>query len=65
MDNIYVGYNFGSVMNNLFKVRVSAAVQNAFVLSSYSGLDPEVIEGRDNNIYPRARVYTLNVNLNF
>jgi TonB-dependent starch-binding outer membrane protein SusC len=65
MDNIYVGYNFGSVMNNLFKVRVSAAVQNAFVISSYSGLDPEVVEGRDNNIYPRARVYTLNVNLNF
>lgn len=65
MDNIYVGYNFGSVMNNLFKVRVSAAVQNAFVLSSYSGLDPEVFGGIDNNLYPRARLYTFNVNLNF
>ncbi len=65
MDNIYVGYNFGSVMNERVKVRVSAAVQNAFVITKYSGLDPEVTNGIDNNLYPRARVYTLNVNLNF
>ncbi len=65
LDNIFVGYNFGSLFNNRVATRASFMVQNAFVISRYSGIDPEVAGGIDNNIYPRARVYTVNLNLTF
>jgi iron complex outermembrane receptor protein len=63
MDNIVLGYNFGKVINKTSNLRVSAIVQNAFVITKYSGLDPEVPGGIDNNIYPKARTYSLGVNL--
>jgi TonB-dependent starch-binding outer membrane protein SusC len=62
MDNINVGYNFGKVSKNL-NVRASATVQNVFVITKYSGLDPEIAGGIDNNFYPRPRIFSLNVNL--
>ena len=63
MDNITLGYNFNKVGN--FNVRLYTTAQNLFVLTNYSGLDPEVEEGRDNNPYPRARTFLLGVNLEF
>ncbi len=65
MDNINVGYNFGRVWNDAVGVRVTATVNNAFVITKYSGLDPEISGGIDNNFYPRPRVYSLGVNLDF
>lgn len=59
MDNINIGYNFGKLL------RLSANVQNAFVITQYSGLDPEIAGGIDYNFYPRPRVYSLGVNLDF
>lgn len=59
MDNINIGYNFGKLL------RLSASVQNAFVITQYSGLDPEIAGGIDYNFYPRPRVYSLGVNLDF
>jgi iron complex outermembrane receptor protein len=40
-------------------------VQNAFVITNYDGLDPEVVGGIDNQIYPRPRMYVLGLNLDF
>jgi TonB-linked SusC/RagA family outer membrane protein len=65
LDNLHIGYNFGNLFNQRVGTRLAFMVQNAFVLSRYSGIDPEVAGGIDNNIYPRARVYTLNLNLTF
>ena len=65
MDNITAGYNFGRLWNEKVGVRVSATVNNAFVISKYSGLDPEIAGGIDNNMYPRPRVFSLGVNLDF
>lgn len=65
MDNLFVGYNFGNLFNSRVGTRASFMVQNAFVISNYSGIDPEVVGGVDNNLYPRARVYTVNLNLTF
>lgn len=65
LDNFYVGYNFGKVIANSVGLTATLIVQNAFVLSSYSGLDPEVPGGIDNNFYPRPRTYGLNLNFNF
>ncbi len=65
MDNITLGYSFDSLITSRLKGRVSATVQNAFVITDYSGLDPEVQGGIDNNIYPRPRIFTLGLNVNF
>lgn len=65
MDNINLGYNFGPVLKNKVNIRAFVAVQNAFVISKYSGIDPEVFSGIDNNIYPRPRTISLGANFQF
>ena len=66
MDNVNLGYNFGRICKNKSTtLRVSANVQNLFVITKYSGLDPEIPSGIDNNFYPRPRTYSLGVNLDF
>jgi iron complex outermembrane receptor protein len=64
MDNITLGYNFDKMFSTRMKGRLAFSVQNAFVITKYSGLDPEGW-GIDNNIWPRPRVYTLGLNLTF
>lgn len=64
MDNINVGYDAGEVLKNV-RMRLTANVQNAFVITKYTGLDPEVNGGIDNNIYPRPRIFAFGVNLDF
>ena len=63
MDNINVGYNFGRILNNKASLKASFVVQNVFTITDYSGLDPEVSGGIDNNIYPRPTVYSLGLNI--
>lgn len=75
MDNISLGYNVNELFSSKLKARVSFTVQNAFFITDYKGLDPEVnnvntatnqaSSGIDNNIYPRARVFLLGVNLTY
>lgn len=64
MDNANLTYNFGKIVG-LTNLKVSANVQNVFVVTKYTGLDPEVSTGIDNNIYPRPRVFSLGVNASF
>ena len=62
-DNITLGYSF-----NKSKVsgRAFCTVSNPFVITKYSGLDPEVgIGGVDNSIYPRSMTTVLGLNLQF
>jgi len=65
MDNINLGYNFPSFINENSKFRIFGSVQNAFVITKYSGLDPEVFNGIDNNLYQRPRVYSIGFNFQF
>lgn len=65
MDNINVGYNAGDVFKNNTNLRVGFNVQNAFIITKYRGLDPEVFGGIDNTLYTRPRVFVLSVNLDF
>jgi iron complex outermembrane receptor protein len=77
MDNISLGYTFDQLASSKLKARLSFSVQNAFVITDYSGLDPEVnntnlqrnvvvsVPGIDNNIYPRPRVFMVGVNLTY
>ncbi len=65
MDNINVGYNAGKVFNNKATLRLTANVQNVFVITQYKGLDPEIYGGIDNLFYPRPRTFVFGLNLNF
>ncbi len=65
MDNLSVGYNVGKVFNNKANLRINGYVQNVFVITKYTGLDPESTYGMDQNLYPRPRTYSLGLNLDF
>lgn len=64
MDNINLGYNAGQIIKGI-NLRIGALVQNVFTITKYSGVDPEIPNGFDNQFYPRPRTYSLNVNLDF
>jgi len=63
MDNMHIGYNIGQVLKNKATLRVSFNVQNVFIVTKYTGVDPEQSGGIDNNAYPRPRTYALGLNL--
>jgi iron complex outermembrane receptor protein len=65
MDNLNVGYNVGKVLGNKASLRVNASVQNVFTITKYKGIDPEINGGIDNNFYPRPRIVSLGLNLDF
>ena len=61
-DNITLGWSF---QRPKISGRVYATVSNPFVISKYSGLDPEIFGGIDSSIYPRSMTTILGVNLQF
>lgn len=67
MDDINLGYTFHNVAKSGVSIRLAAGVQNVFVITDYSGLDPEVsvAGGIDGNVYPRPRIYSLRLGINF
>ena len=64
MDNLQVSYNFGQV-TKWFSLNLSAMVQNVFTLTGYTGVDPECSGGIDMSVYPRPRIFSLTVGLDF
>lgn len=67
LDYLNFGYDFGRIkkMKDYVGIRAGVTVSNALVITKYKGLDPEINGGIDNNIYPRPRVFTLNLTFNF
>ena len=66
MDNITLGYTFPKWLEGKASLRLFAGMQNVFVISDYSGLDPEIANnGVDNTIYPRQRSILGGVNVKF
>jgi len=65
MDNMSLAYNFDKLFNNKLDLKLSFTAQNVFIITNYSGLDPEVFDGLDNNIYPRPTTLILGLNLDF
>ena len=63
-DNITLGYSFAP-KNTTLNGRVYCTVNNPFVISAYKGLDPEIANGIDSNMYPRCMSTVLGVTLNF
>jgi len=74
-QNFVLGYSlptsFGKV--NFQRLRVYASAQNFFLISKYSGYDPEALTGFGNQLtqnmeffqYPRPRTFNLGLNMTF
>ena len=72
MDNLTLGYTFGSLpvfggrLREIEGTRVFGTIQNVFTKTKYSGVDPTAgLNGIDNNIYPRSRTFLAGVTLGF
>lgn len=66
MDNITLGYTFKNITKGIKSIRVWGGVQNVFVITDYSGIDPEIGEfGIDNTIFPRPRNFLMGANFKF
>jgi iron complex outermembrane receptor protein len=63
-DNITLGYSF-QTPDDFLRGRVYLTCSNVFTISKYDGIDPEIGNGYDNQMYPRPRSFILGVNLNF
>ena len=70
--NITLGYNLPQnilAKAHIYSLRLYANVSNAFTITKYTGMDPEVgswnpLEaGYDGGYYPQSRVYTIGVNV--
>ncbi|MCF8342894.1 MAG: SusC/RagA family TonB-linked outer membrane protein [Chitinophagaceae bacterium] len=65
MDNITLGYTFPKWLEGKASLRLFTGIQNAFVITDYSGLDPEITGGIDRTIYPRQRSFLFGANVKF
>ena len=67
MDDVNLGYTFRGVGKWGTDIRLAFGAQNVFVLTPYTGMDPEVTaeNGIDNTMWPRPRTYSLRLNVNF
>jgi iron complex outermembrane receptor protein len=65
LDNVTLAYTFQNALGNGTTLRLSGAVNNVLLITDYKGIDPEIGGGIDNNLYPRPRMYTVGLNVNF
>lgn len=66
LDNMSLGYTFKDLLKGgISRLRLYSTVQNLFVITDYEGLDPEVVNGIDNNIFPRPFVAQFGVSIDF
>ena len=67
MDDINLGYTFRNIRNWNGDIRLAFSAQNVFVITGYSGVDPEINNesGIDGTYWPRPRTFSLRVNVNF
>ena len=64
MDNLQLSYDFGQIAP-WCRLNLSAIVQNVFTLTGYTGVDPECAGGIDMSVYPRPRIFSLTLGLEF
>jgi iron complex outermembrane receptor protein len=75
LENLTIGYRFKPQWKFIESLRVSATANNLFIITNYSGIDPEVNgNGGDNDgrgfgtdfgLYPRTRTFALGLNVTF
>ncbi len=68
-DNATLGYNLKNVAKYIKTLRMYASVNNLFVITKFTGVDPEVNQGGIapgidyNNFYPKTRTVMVGVNV--
>jgi len=80
LDNMSLGYNFRFTNSPFKQLRFYVSGQNLFVITDYTGVDPEArysypnADGTPNPLYPgvedrnsyfRSKTYTVGVNVSF
>lgn len=72
--NITLGYRLPeSVLSKIYvhSIRIYGNVSNAFIITKYSGMDPEIGSwnplqaGWDSGYYPQPRIFTIGANITF
>ncbi len=63
-QNITLGYNFDKAIKGA-TLRLYASANNVFIVTNYTGVDPENFNAIDNNFYPRSRTFSFGLNLDF
>ena len=63
IDRITLSYLFD--LGKGGNLSLFGTVQNVATFTNYSGIDPEVFGGIDNNMYPRPRTYIIGLKYNF
>lgn len=66
LENVTLGYNFNHKSNRVFSnLYLYVTGQNLFVLTKYTGFDPEVTNGEDYMAYPKPRNLILGLSVEF
>lgn len=71
LDNATLGYRFNLKSNYISNLRLYLTGNNLFVITKYSGIDPEITQGGVspgidyNNFYPKTRTVLVGVNVGF
>jgi len=65
MDNISASYRFNKLCKKDIKLNITASIQNAFTITKYQGLDPEMLYQTDNFAFPRTQTYSLKLGFEF
>lgn len=65
MDYVNFGYTFPKWLEGKASLRLFTGIQNPFIITKYSGLDPEFSGGNDQTIYPRQRQILFGANIKF
>ena len=71
LDNATIGYTLNPKTPTVKNIRLYVAANNLFVITHYSGIDPEInigglTPGIDNyNFYPKTRTFSFGVSANF
>jgi TonB-dependent starch-binding outer membrane protein SusC len=75
LSNLIIGYDFKIKSKYIKNINANLSAQNLFIITNYSGLDPEVnVDKQRNQVpsrgfdyagYPRPRTFSLGVNVGF
>jgi iron complex outermembrane receptor protein len=65
IDNITLGWSFRKISHLPLSGRIYGSLQNPVVFTGYTGLDPEILGGIDNDFYPRPVSALMGININF
>ena len=72
LRNLTLGYNLSIPQWHISNLRVFASGENLFVLSGFSGVDPEIpptssgkVTGVASTVYPQTRKYMFGLNVTF